>query len=259
MQSYYHYAKQNNLCMHRDYQNIGVNGARTSSMEDIMLTLKRTNHSDQPLLLNYALIGNDVCNGHPGLEHMTTPDEFYQNVLVALNYLDTILPLGSHVSLYGLVDGRVLWDAMWDRIHPIGSTNNDVTYANVYDYLNCLGISPCWGWMNSDGYWRNATSQRAMELNQVYVELVGNHTFNNFGLTYFPLPLPEVIQIWQAQGGEAWQLIEPADGFHPNQIANGLIASYMWDFINENFTYLVPPVNPFNANISQIFGDQGGY
>ena len=28
----------------------------------------------------------------------------------------------------------------------------------------------------------------------------------------------EVIQEWEAGGGEAWQLIEPVDGFHPNQV-----------------------------------------
>jgi len=260
VQSLYSNAVQNNFCMHRDYQNIGVNGARTDSMEDIMLTLKR-NHTDQPLLLNYALIGNDVCNGHPGLGSMTTPDEFYQSVVFALNYLDTILPPGSQVSMYGLVDGRVLWDAMWDRIHPIGSTNNDVTYASIYDYLNCLGVSPCWGWMNSDAYWRNATTQRAMELNQVYPEIIANHTFKNFEMTYFQTPLQEIIDEWNSEGGETWQLIEPIDGFHPNQIANALVATYMWNFINSNpnFSHLIPPVNPNNAAITKIFGDQGGY
>jgi len=39
---------------------------------------------------------------------------------------------------------------MHARIHPIGSTRNDVTYKALYDYLNCLSISPCRGWMNSN-------------------------------------------------------------------------------------------------------------
>lgn len=27
-----------------------------------------------------------------------------------------------------------------------------------------------------------------------------------------------VAETWQKSGGEAWQLIEPVDGFHPNQV-----------------------------------------
>lgn len=33
--------RQRNRCSHRDYQNIGVNGARAQSMDDIMKTLAR--------------------------------------------------------------------------------------------------------------------------------------------------------------------------------------------------------------------------
>jgi len=259
MQSYYQYSVQNNLCMHRDYQNIGVNGARTSSMKDIMLTLHRNQQTDRPLFLNYALIGNDVCNGHPGLGSMTTPQEFYQNVVFALQYLDTILPAESFVTFFGLVDGRILWDTMHNRIRPIGSTNQDVTYADVYNYLNCLGISPCWGWLNNDSYWRNATTERAMELNQVYVDIIANQTYNNFKMTYFPTPLPEIITLWESMGGQTWELIEPVDGFHPDQIANALVAQYQWGITSNNYSYLVPPVNPNNAKITAIFGDQGGY
>jgi len=99
-----------------DFQNIGVNGARTGSMaNEIMFTLGRNQNTDHPLILNYALIGNgtfcvpsffhhfslfaafairgaharscpsavgaDVCNGHYGTGSMTTPPEFYANVL----------------------------------------------------------------------------------------------------------------------------------------------------------------------------------
>ena len=42
-----------------DFQNIGVNGARTGAMADeIMFTLGRNQNTDHPLILNYALIGN---------------------------------------------------------------------------------------------------------------------------------------------------------------------------------------------------------
>lgn len=258
--SSYNYTLGRNRCTHRDFQNCGVNGARTSSMaSNIMYSLARDQQNDQPLNLMYALVGNDVCNGHPGMSHMTTPDEFYANVVEAMNYLDTVLPAGSHVMFMGLADGTVLYEAMHDRIHPLGSTFNDVTYEDLYNYLNCLEISPCWGWLNSDEFWRNATQKRADELSSVYGWVIGNYTYNNFDMTYFPCPVDQIIEEWENAGNEAWQLIEPVDGFHPNQWANYLIAEWMWNQFETNYTNLLPPVNPHNDEILRLFGDQGGY
>jgi acyloxyacyl hydrolase len=49
--------------MHRDYQNIAVNGARSSSMADtIIKTLARNATYDRPLYMSYALIGNGTLN-----------------------------------------------------------------------------------------------------------------------------------------------------------------------------------------------------
>lgn len=43
---------------------------------------------------------------HPDtFNHMTPPDEFYRNVVSAMDYLDTVLPAGSHVFLTGLANG----------------------------------------------------------------------------------------------------------------------------------------------------------
>jgi hypothetical protein len=85
--SIYEKMRQRNLCMHRgtrgaslpavmrqdqltrvqppcactcaDFQNIGVNGARTGAFADeIMYTLNRNQTNDHPLILNYALVGN---------------------------------------------------------------------------------------------------------------------------------------------------------------------------------------------------------
>jgi len=39
-----------------------------------------------------------------------------------LTYLDTVLPKGSHVWMYGLVDGRVLYDYLHDYKHPLNFT-----------------------------------------------------------------------------------------------------------------------------------------
>jgi len=54
-----------NRCAHRDYQNIAVNGARAGAMNDtIVASMSRHHELDRPALVVYALIGNDVCNGH---------------------------------------------------------------------------------------------------------------------------------------------------------------------------------------------------
>jgi len=96
------------------------------------------------MIIFMELIGNDVCESSD-IEGMTTPAEFKTNVLSLLNYLDTRLPNGSHVVSVGLADGELLWDYTSNETHPIG-----VGYPDVYNYLNCMNLSPCWGWMNSN-------------------------------------------------------------------------------------------------------------
>lgn len=78
--------------------------------------------------------------------------------------------------------------------------------------MTLIQISPCWGWMNSDAYWRNATTDRAMQLNEVYKQIVKEQKFKNFNLSFYESPLQEVISLWKSMGGETWQLIEPVDG-----------------------------------------------
>ena len=41
----------------------------------------------------------------------------------------------------------------------------DITYATYWEWLNCLESNPCRGWMNGNATFRNATTQRAWELN----------------------------------------------------------------------------------------------
>lgn len=89
------------------------------------------------------LIGNDVCA--KSFNGMTTPQVFKENILKLLNYLDETVPAGSHLVILGLADGDILYDYLHDEIHPL-----NVTYRTVYDFLNCLKISPCWGWLNSN-------------------------------------------------------------------------------------------------------------
>ena len=80
---------------------------------------------------------------------MTTPEDFRADTKKTLEQLDEKLPAGSNVVMTGLADGRVLWDILHDRLHPIGEPNKDVTYENVYEWLLCLQLSPCNGWVSS--------------------------------------------------------------------------------------------------------------
>eukprot|EP00276_Gloeochaete_wittrockiana_P015046 CAMPEP_0184336098 /NCGR_PEP_ID=MMETSP1089-20130417/4522_1 /TAXON_ID=38269 ORGANISM="Gloeochaete wittrockiana, Strain SAG46.84" /NCGR_SAMPLE_ID=MMETSP1089 /ASSEMBLY_ACC=CAM_ASM_000445 /LENGTH=547 /DNA_ID=CAMNT_0026661037 /DNA_START=11 /DNA_END=1654 /DNA_ORIENTATION=- len=256
LQSIYLQMRQRNLCNHRDFQNIGVNGARSGAMQPpgIIDSMARKQTSDHPALVFYALVGNDVCHSSPSTSAFTTPQEFEQNVLGSLNYLDANLPPNSHVVFVGLVDGRVLWDTMHNRTHPIGCT-----YPEFYDYLNCLEISPCWGWLNSNATVRDETSAAAKSLNQVYKQIIAQYTFKNFDMVYYDFPLIPVFTYWIAKGGAPYELIEPSDGFHPSQITNALVAEYLFGQLERDHPDFIGPVNPNNAQIQSLFGDQGGY
>merc|ERR1712168_810156 len=98
-------------------------------MNEIVKGMARNVQTDYPLLIILSLIGNDVCNGKEDtIASMTTSEEFYANTMETLQYLDQSVPTGSNVVLTGLADGRVLWDLMYDRYHPLGELNEDVKY-----------------------------------------------------------------------------------------------------------------------------------
>ena len=280
-----------NLCNHGDFQNIGVNGARTGSMappSGVINALARNKTADAPMLVIYALIGNDVCNGHPGSQDWTSVAEFQANVLASLDYLQATLPVGSHVAFLGLADGRVLYDTTHTRVHPIG-----MPYPAVYEFLSCNTCNPCWGWLNTNETWRNATSQRAADLTAVYDAIIATNSsrYTAFdvraagvcacaclqhgpiarSLFFFP-PLLALAQMyhlqvdWQkfitdyeAAGGDGFDLIEPADGFHESQTGSMVLAAKLWDDLATNRPAWIPKRNPNNGNIAAMFGDQGGY
>ncbi|XP_045193790.2 acyloxyacyl hydrolase-like isoform X1 [Mercenaria mercenaria] len=254
---------QRNRCNFRDYQNIAVNGARASSMVDtIEKSLYRNMTGDYPLIVIYALVGNDVCNGHPDtIAHMTTPQDMKKYATMTLQYLEKNIPAGSYVFLTGLADGRVLYDNLKSRIHPIGSLRNDVTYAHFYDYFNCLEISPCTGWMNTNETLRNLTTKRAMELSAALQEVVTTTagSYKNFKLYYNENPINKVINEWMAAGKPAYELLEPVDGFHANQRGNAEVARVVWEELLQKWPEAIGKENPFNDEIRDMFGDQGGY
>lgn len=53
------------------------------------------------------------------------------------------------------------------------------------------------------------------------------------------------------------ELANQAVGFHPTQISNYLTTEVMWAKYEKDG--LLPPINPHNAEIAKLFGDQGGY
>lgn len=251
--------RNRNRCNHRDFQNVGVNGARSTASMALVESAARDATLDHPALVIFSLIGNDVCNGHPGTTHMTEPDVFEKNVRAQLSALDSKLPSGSAVVAVGLVDGRVLWNNMHARQHPIGAT-----YEEVYGYLNCNTCNPCHGWLNSNETLRNATTDWAHSLNAVYRKIQsetrkGPSIFKNFEFAFFDPDWAQLINQYVQSGGNAGDCIEPSDGFHPSQTGNELFASQLWSFFENEFPAAIGEVNPHNDDIQNIFGDQGGF
>ena len=76
---------------------------------------------------------------------------------------------------------------------------------------------------------------------------------------FSPCSWRDFINNYTAQGGDAFNLIEPVDGFHPSQTGNMLLAEILWEDLSANKPGWLPAINPFNAQIEAIFGDQGGY
>lgn len=270
-----------NRCNHRDYALVAWNGARVGAVLDLLQS-RHVHHGihrtpqDHPAIVFWALVGNDVCNGHKDtLRHMTSYEDFYQRVYQSMLILDQILAPGSSVLLTGLVDGRVLFNTMAHRIHPIAATRGDVTYADVYTYLNCLSISPCRGWLTTNATLRNLTSAHAALLNTAYPRIIAElgHRLRNITLYYLGAwPIDELQRVQHRYGYEPWDFIEPSDGFHPSTIANFFLTSSLWDgfpgakphpwigFLRgPHAERILGRVNPYNARIEQQFGDQGGY
>ncbi|NWQ77874.1 AOAH hydrolase, partial [Columbina picui] len=244
--------RSRNRCNHRDLQNISQNGIMyfpTNMTVYLSFSLARNQLLDNPAIVIYATIGNDVCNGNRDtLAHMTTPKEMLSNVVQALRYLDSRLPNGSHVILTGLVDGRFLWDNLHDRFHPLGQLNRDITYSQIYSFLDCLQVSPCSGWLTPNETLRNLTSEVSLD-----EDATGQPSCME------GLPVCPSAEEWQKMGGEPWQLIEPVDGFHPSQIAGALGTSITWQKALREWPQVLGKENPFNEQIEAIFKDQGGH
>lgn len=252
--------RKRNLCNHRDYQNISKNGASSQNLKRFIESLSRNALLDQPAIVIYAMIGNDVCSRKiDPVPEMTTPEQFYSKVMETLEFLNSHLPNGSHVILYGLPDGTFLWDYLHDKYHPLGQLNKDVTYDQFYSFLSCLQVTPCQGWMSSNQTLRALTSERAKQLSDTLKKIATSKKFTNFNLFYVDFDFQEIVKEWQRRGRQPWELIEPVDGFHPNEVASLLLADVFWNKVQRQWPDVLGKENPFNPQIEQVFGDQGGH
>lgn len=225
-----------------------------------MKSLARDPQEDVPLLVIYSVVTNDVCNSHPDtIANMTTVGEMRANVVATLFYLETILPKGSHVLTIGLANGSYFYDLLQDRMHPFGKVGTPLTYPQMHDYLSCLQISPCNGWLTSNTTLRNLTTQRALDLSGAIKDATLSYQPRNFDTAYIDFPLDQIIQEWVGQGGEPWQLIESVDGFRINQFGQAILSDILWAWLQTEKPQWLPPLNPNNAEIERIFKDQGGY
>lgn len=255
MSSLYKHLVELNQCNRNDYQNMGVNGADSGNLVEWTTLISRngtdTANPDKPLLMLFSMIGNDVCGHEHNFDSMTTPEEYLNNVVSAIYSADSRLPSGSMIVLVPLVDGRILYDEMHNRIHPIGKTNNDVTYTDLYDYLNCLDSSPCWGWMNSNETVRNTTWKIASSLN-AQLPVAVNMTSGKLKNVKVYYPGEVMSAAINSSPVPKWELIEPVDGFHPSQTGNALIADAYWKALTS--MGILPSANPNNQKILEKFG-----
>lgn len=87
-------------------------------------------------------------------------------------------------------------------MHPL-----NVTYASVYDFLNCLKISPCWGWLNSNDTVRKFATERAQNLSKVYQKVINEKKFKNFDAVYYDFPTLEILERKVEEGGDPKKMI----------------------------------------------------
>lgn len=261
IRSIYKEVVKRNQCNFRDFQNLAVNGGDSYNVQTYIQGLSRNNKTDQPMIAILELLGNDVCDPAHSLDHATPPAVFKANIYKILRELDSRLPPNSHVVILGLADGRILFDVLHDHPHPVGG---GVTYEDLYNFLNCNYANPCWGWLNSDSTVRDATTAHAMLLNQQYREIMaetnnGRNTFKNFEIIYYDLPTKTIMDGWVASGRSRSELVEPVDGFHPNQYFLSILSDWLVANLDIDNPDILGPTNPQNNLISSVFGNQGGY
>ena len=87
----------------------------------------------------------------------------------------------------------------------------------------------------------------------MYQDIAASQNFSNFTFIFHQPDWRTYIADYVAGGGEAADLIEPIDGFHPSQAGNQYLASALWDFLLQNHPEALGPVNPHNEEIARRF------
>jgi len=253
-ESIYLRMRRKNRCIHRGYQNVGHNGARAKDFVEQITALSPPQPGEKPYLAMMAYIGNDVCKKHP--KDITTDADFVAQITQGLEKLDSVAPPGSKLLTMGLVDATILWDEMWNRTHPLG-----VSYANVYEFLQCATSNPCNTYLTSNATMRAYSRQRSLRLSQLLQETTQQYQgkLKNIDLDYMDFPLQKALNYVKSVGVSPALLIEPVDGFHPSGYAHRIFSRFVWEFMESKHPDWIGVDNQFNSEITTIFGDQGGH
>eukprot|EP01029_Cantina_marsupialis_P020485 TRINITY_DN47_c1_g2_i1.p1 TRINITY_DN47_c1_g2~~TRINITY_DN47_c1_g2_i1.p1 ORF type:complete len:624 (-),score=229.24 TRINITY_DN47_c1_g2_i1:149-2020(-) len=259
IKSIYERMYERNRCMHRDFQNIGVNGQKMVHLIRMQDTLTRDQQNDAPITLFVAYVGNDICNGHtPTLPHMTSTSSYAYFMKTGLAKLDKKLPKGSHVVFIPVLDGRFLYEGVKNELHPSGAP-----YKDFYAFMTCNESNPCNPWMNTNTTIQDMAYQRVTEYKKVMIDIVKNEgaKMKNFETVFIDLEITDVLAAYKKDfpNGKLMELIEPSDGFHPNQMGQAYFADRIWELLEKEAPAALGQINPHNDEIEKIFGFQGGY
>ena len=105
---------------------------------------------------------------------------------------------------------------------------------------------------------RNATTAWARSLNAELADLAKGQ-YKNFQAALFDPDWASLINDYVASGGDAGDVIEPSDGFHPSQLGNELFADQLWQWLEKDFPVAIGEENPHAAEILSLFPGQGGF
>ena len=133
-----------------------------------------------------------------------------------------------------------------------------VTYKDFHTFTSCIGMNPCWGWLNPDPYWRAFTTARAKQLSataQMAVaraQAVADET--GVRAVYVPVDWRGMFSRYVRGGGRARDLVEAGDGFHPSQTAQALLAEEVWGVLEREVPFAIGDVNPMNERVRAAQG-----
>lgn len=250
---------ERNRCSHRQYQNIGMNGAVMADLADQVGQAEINKHS-KPVFATIGYIGNDICK--PSLDQMTRPEDFRKQLVEGLHKLDQKLPANSRVTLLGLVDGSIIYENVANVTHPLSIHEGDLTVADFYRFLSCAGANPCQTWLTDDSSSREAATRHAKKLDSVIQDVIQNSTFSNFEAAF--VDFADIIKLgfekMDREGIPHYKMMDPVDNFHPSlDVGHRLIADAVWTLLEKQHPGFIGELNPNNDAIKKRFGDQGGF